>query len=388
MKKLGIFAAAISTAAAGIIAQSASAIPGTIYIKDDNLYEALKTNASFYFMPYGSTTYTKYTPGFIDKGGVTPISSGEPSSYGAIVDEIIPDKIVFDCSNGDPLANVESLDSLLDINLDEVGVCSDTAATAIRTAYANLDPQPSTNLNVFVNTGCTLTTRFINTQGEKLAEDDVYVSKCENIQQDEVHEIKTFDNAKYKLVAGDFIGEPSAFVYYLNNTEGESSRAVFRSSQDTENDEELFSDYFDMQPMGTWNDQTNKTIIYTYDLNFKIPTGDYTYESGESTSSADVKLIDANGNETEYTLQDVEDIAEALMGDEEASIEVVNGDITIRINGVKYLSVKPATTPEAAPEEETPANPNTADSFSTTLVVTLAASVMLGLGIATKARRR
>ena len=379
MKKLSIVAiCAASLASVCIAAPTFAAEAATLPIENGDLYTALKNSAHI-------TTKRGEAVDYIDQGGSTPSGPAATSSL-LYASPII--SIQFDCTHGDPLAEITDFSDFDKFTeLESIVLCSDIDYNfgdgidlyivdkhAPQGEYAiskKLAEAFSSADYTYYNLGSTASP--IGTH----AESDVIVgTSSENVKT------ITFDCSN---------GDPLA-MFASNELKGPFS--MFPNAETIY----VCSDEFaSVAPEGV--EVVNHAIK-------TIPAGNYTMDKEDYEKNDDnAKLIDKDGKATEYTYGDLVDFIASVSGTEtgydvsiKAAGDGVNSNdyinIAIKHLGKDYLTFvygkAPNTeaTDKKAESTESTENPDTADDFTGIIAAVALSGVALGAGTFAATRRR
>ena len=375
MKKLSIAAiCAASLASVCIAAPTFAAEAATVSIENESLYNALKSSAHI-------TTKKGEVVEYVDLGGSTP--SG-PSATAAIIYASPVISIEFDCTHGDPLEGItdfSDFDKFTD--LESVVVCSDINYDFADSVdvYVTSKHAPQGELSIskklaetfrsadytYYNLGNTA-----NPIGTHADSDVIVGTNSENVKT------ITFDCSD---------GDPLA-MFASNELAGPF--AMFPNAETIY----VCSDEFaSVAPEGV--EIVNHAIT-------TIPAGNYTMDKNDfEKNGLDAKLIDEDGNVTEYTYRDLQkfllDISENP--DFDASLHGAVNDntatsinVVVKYKGEDYLTLtyedSDSKAAEKAEKTDSTENPDTADDFTGIIAAVALSGVALGAGVFAAPRRR
>lgn len=386
MKKFSIAAiCAASLASVCIAAPTFAAEAATLPIENGDLYTALKNSAHI-------TTKRGEAVDYIDQGGSTPSGPAATSSL-LYASPII--SIQFDCTHGDPLAEITDFSDFDKFTeLESIVLCSDIDYNfgdgidlyivdkhAPRGEYAiskKLAEAFSSADYTYYNLGNTASP--IGTH----AESDVIVgTSSENVKT------ITFDCSD---------GDPLA-MFASNELKGPFS--MFPNAETIY----VCSDEFaSVAPEGVEIINQNAVKV--------IPAGDYTIDYDNFMENGEnAKLLTKDGKDTGYTLGDLMAFAESIHNDENSEYSIVEADDCEKIlkNGKDYITFTfdysrleqdllaaffeflggtKAESNEEPAEAESTENPDTADDFTGIIAAVALSGVALGAGAFAATRRR
>lgn len=380
MKKLSIAAICAATlASVCIAAPTFAAEAATVRVYDNAFFNALRNYAHF------TTTPANNVVSFVDKGGSTPSSGGSPIEYNALIHGGTLTGIEFDCSRGNPLAYVTDFSDLANFtSLQSIVLCDE------------IDYDFSDDIDVFI----------VNKhapQGELALSDDLadvfYDADYEfwnvgaNTQPVGSHAdtpviIATSSENVRTITFDCFGGDP------LANATREQLTNIFAMFPNAETFYVCSNAYEAMVP--------DNAHVVVQDVIDAIPAGDYTMDEDDyEKNGLGAKLIDKDGNATEYTYRDLRNFLLAISDNPkfEANLKGVideNSDsthvsVSVKYKGEDYLTLtygdEDTASDEAKKSDETE-NPDTADDFTGIIAAIALSGVALGAGAFAATRRR